>query len=129
MNLAAKHPLSPAPRLSLLLVVVVLAAVPLPSTADDATNSVPAKAEKPPPLPLHQIEGNGGSFSTLSAYIVDPARDGEPVGSLRYGVVQIVVHDAHVTQIEKTERVRLDNLGLTATQAHQPAARATIINA
>jgi hypothetical protein len=30
------------------------------------------------------------------------------VASLRYGVVQIVVHDAQVTQIEKTERVRLD---------------------
>jgi hypothetical protein len=30
------------------------------------------------------------------------------VGSLRYGVVQIVVHDAQVTQIEKTERVRLE---------------------
>lgn len=29
------------------------------------------------------------------------------VGSLRYGVVQIVVHDSHVTQIETTERVRL----------------------
>jgi len=28
--------------------------------------------------------------------------------SLRYGVVQIVVHDGQVTQIEKTERVRLD---------------------
>jgi hypothetical protein len=30
------------------------------------------------------------------------------VVSLRYGVVQIVVHDSKVTQIEKTERVRLD---------------------
>ena len=30
------------------------------------------------------------------------------VGSLNYGVVQIVVHDSQVTQIEKTERVRLD---------------------
>lgn len=30
------------------------------------------------------------------------------VHSLRYGVVQIVVHDGQVTQIEKTERVRLD---------------------
>ncbi len=30
------------------------------------------------------------------------------VSSLRYGVVQIVVHDSQVTQIEKTERVRLD---------------------
>ncbi len=32
----------------------------------------------------------------------------EQVGSLRYGVVEIVVHDSQVTQIEKTERVRLD---------------------
>jgi hypothetical protein len=30
------------------------------------------------------------------------------VASLRFGVVQIVVHDSLVTQIEKTERVRLD---------------------
>ena len=30
------------------------------------------------------------------------------VASLRYGVVQVVVHDSQVTQIEKTERVRLD---------------------
>jgi hypothetical protein len=30
------------------------------------------------------------------------------VGTLHYGVVQIVVHDSQVTQIEKTERVRLE---------------------
>jgi hypothetical protein len=30
------------------------------------------------------------------------------VGSLRFGTVQIVVHDSQVTQIDKTERVRLD---------------------
>ena len=30
------------------------------------------------------------------------------VGSMRFGVVQIVVHDSQVTQIDKTERVRLD---------------------
>ena len=30
------------------------------------------------------------------------------VGSLRFGLVHIVVHDSRVTQIEKTERVRLD---------------------
>ena len=29
------------------------------------------------------------------------------VGSLRYGVVQVVVHDSQVTQVEKTERFRL----------------------
>lgn len=31
----------------------------------------------------------------------------QQVRSLRYGVVQITVHDARVTQIEKTERVRV----------------------
>ena len=30
------------------------------------------------------------------------------VASLRFGVVQIVVHDAQVVQIERTEKVRLD---------------------
>jgi len=33
---------------------------------------------------------------------------GEKVASLRYGVVQIVVHDRQVTQIERTEKTRLD---------------------
>ena len=32
----------------------------------------------------------------------------EQVNSLKYGVVEIVVHDSQVTQIEKTERLRLD---------------------
>ncbi|HEX7576995.1 MAG TPA: YezD family protein [Verrucomicrobiae bacterium] len=30
------------------------------------------------------------------------------VGSLRYGAVEIVVHDSRVIQIEKIERLRLD---------------------
>ena len=32
----------------------------------------------------------------------------QQVKSLRYGVVEIVVHNSKVIQIEKTERVRLD---------------------
>jgi hypothetical protein len=32
----------------------------------------------------------------------------DQVASLRYGVVQIVVHDSQVVQIERTEKVRLD---------------------
>lgn len=32
----------------------------------------------------------------------------EQVASLRFGVVQIVVHDSRVVQIERTEKVRLD---------------------
>jgi hypothetical protein len=30
------------------------------------------------------------------------------VESLRYGAVQIVVHEARVVQIEKTEKIRFD---------------------
>jgi hypothetical protein len=33
----------------------------------------------------------------------------EKVRTLRFGVVQIVVHDSKVTQIERTERTRLNN--------------------
>jgi hypothetical protein len=32
----------------------------------------------------------------------------QSVGSLRYGIVEIVVHDSRVIQIEKTERLRLE---------------------
>ena len=32
------------------------------------------------------------------------------VQSLRFGVVQIVVHDSKVTQIERTEKTRLQNV-------------------
>jgi hypothetical protein len=49
-----------------------------PQTTSTAAPTAPA--EKPAPLPLHQIEGNGGIFATLSAYIVNPPRNGEAVG-------------------------------------------------
>ena len=54
------------------------------------TNAM-ATAEKPMPLPLHEIEGNGGVFSTLSAYLVNPPRNGEPVGrpSVGFGYIDI----------------------------------------
>jgi hypothetical protein len=32
----------------------------------------------------------------------------QQVNSLRFGVVEIIVHESQVTQIEKTERLRLD---------------------
>ena len=51
------------------------------------------------------------------------------VGSLRYGVVQIIVHDGHVTQIEKTERVRLDSRDRIVTRVGHPAATVTNSNA
>ena len=33
----------------------------------------------------------------------------QKVQSLRFGVVQIVVHDSKVTQIERTEKIRMPN--------------------
>lgn len=33
------------------------------------------------------------------------------VNSLRFGVIQIVVHDSRVVQIERTEKVRFDQQG------------------
>ena len=33
----------------------------------------------------------------------------EKVETLRYGVVQIVVHDSRVTQIERTEKTRVES--------------------
>ena len=54
----------------------------------------------------------------MSSLIIPPTptADGQPewlgivrnhVENLRYGVVQLVVHDGRVTQIERTEKVRL----------------------
>lgn len=34
----------------------------------------------------------------------------DKVENLRYGVVQIVIHDSKVTQIERTERTRLSGV-------------------
>ena len=44
-----------------------------------ATNAVVA-SDKGAPLPLHDVEGNGGVLVTQSAYIVNPPREGQPVG-------------------------------------------------
>ncbi len=38
----------------------------------------------------------------------------EQVGKLRYGTVEIIVHDSRVTQIELTERQRLDRAATDA---------------
>jgi hypothetical protein len=46
------------------------------------------------------------------------------VASLRFGVVQIVVHDSQVVQIERTEKVRLDKqpTGIKQTPTGYPEA-------
>jgi hypothetical protein len=77
---------------------------------DTTTNATPAnatpsaKSEKPPPLPLHQIEGNGGIFSTLSAYIVNPPRNGEPVGRPAVGFAYVDLgHGQNLEALTLTE--------------------------
>jgi len=74
-------------RFTIFLAALLLAARWSVNADETSTNAPPAQpapaakpAEKGAPLPLHQIEGNGGIFSTLSAYIVNPPRNGEPVG-------------------------------------------------
>lgn len=72
--------------------LLAVSLLPWSAAADGpATNTAPAKAEKPAPLPLHQIEGNGGIFSTLSAYLVNPPRNGEPVGRPSVGFAYVNV--------------------------------------
>jgi hypothetical protein len=79
--------------------------------ADDTTTNAPpanagaaAKSEKPPPLPLHQIEGNGGIFATLSAYIVNPPRNGEPIGRPSIGFAYVNLgHEVNLEAFTITE--------------------------
>ena len=52
-------------------------------------------------LPKNLRAGVGDDLKWLELVI-------QQVGSLRFGVVEIVVHDGRVIQIEKTERLRLD---------------------
>jgi len=58
----------------------------------------------------------GEPMTTQTRSAVEGEEPGEPewlnlvrqqVGSLRYGIVQIIVHEGGVIQIEKTERLRL----------------------
>jgi hypothetical protein len=91
---------------------------------EPGTNSPPAAAkpaEKAAPLPLHQIEGNGGIFSTLSAYIVNPPRNGELLGRPSVGFAYVNLgHGDNLEALTVTEspwkRLELgyawDSLGL-----------------
>ena len=79
-----------------------------PVAAQPAEKAQPVEkaqpAEKPAPLPLHQIEGNGGIFSTLSAYIVNPPRNGEPVGRPSVGFTYVNLgHEVNLEALTVTE--------------------------
>ena len=64
----------------LLLALVLTAPAAARAQAQGTSTPASAQPDKPAPLPLHEIEGSGGIFSTLSAYIVNPPRNGEAVG-------------------------------------------------
>ena len=79
-----------------LWLTALLLATGLGTKADEIQTNVPAAkpaesaaTEKGAPLPLHQIEGNGGIFCTLSAYIVNPPRNGEAVGRPSVGFAYV----------------------------------------
>jgi hypothetical protein len=58
-------------------------------------------------MPTTTIDSNSVSaHSPLPEWV---ALVREKVEGLRYGVVQLVVHDGRVTQIERTEKTRLTN--------------------
>ena len=56
---------------------------------------------------------------TTTSNEAEPARwlevVNEQVNHLRFGIVQIVVHDGRVVQIEKTEKIRFDKANEDAT--------------
>ncbi|AHF89021.1 uncharacterized small protein [Opitutaceae bacterium TAV1] len=53
----------------------------------------------------HAIDNSRTTVTSLPPDWLEIVR--EKVAGLRYGVVQIVVHDGKVTQIERTEKTRL----------------------
>jgi hypothetical protein len=62
-----------------------------------------------PPKPSQQIDPMSDTNSSASSS--EPTWLGlvrQKVEGLNYGVVQIVVHDHRVTQIERTEKTRID---------------------
>jgi len=83
-------------RHTIFLAALLFAAARSVNADESPTNTPPAQpppvakvTEKGPPLPLHQIEGNGGIFATLSAYIVNPPRNGEPIGRPAVGFAYV----------------------------------------
>jgi hypothetical protein len=65
--------------------------------AEDAEAAVSEPASAPP-FPLHSVEGVGGSFAVHSAYLVNPAKEGEIFGLPSLGAMH--VHFGHGRRLE-----------------------------
>jgi hypothetical protein len=59
----------------------------------------------PAPQPDHEVADPFTEPSAAAPWLTVVA---EKVKTIRYGVVQIVVHDSKVVQIERTERTRFE---------------------
>ncbi len=60
--------------------------------------------DEPPPLPLHGIEGSGGVFSTYTAYLVNPAREGKVFGLPSLGEAYVSLGNGrHLSALTLTE--------------------------
>ncbi len=60
--------------------------------------------------------------SALSVQLL--AQIAEAIRTIRFGVVQITIHDSRVVQIEKAERIRVSPADLTAGGADEEPSRA-----
>jgi hypothetical protein len=99
------------PILALVLLSSSVAFAEDPAPAKDTPADKPAAAD-PPPLPLHQFEGNGGLFVTPQAYLVNPCPDGKFFGLPALGYIHVNMgHGRHLEAITVTgtlaERVEL----------------------
>ena len=50
-----------------------------------------------------------GAVSTLSEARFASERIASVIGDMRYGTVEITIHDGKVVQIDRTERIRIPN--------------------
>ena len=80
--------------------VLLVAIWPVASVGEEAA------AKEPPPLPLHTVEGNGGIFATNSAYLVNPAKEGEIIGLPSVGTAFVGMgHGRWLTALTVTETI------------------------
>ncbi len=72
-------------------------------------SATPAQDSSPDPAPLAPkgAQTTGGMSQNDSGDWVDVLR--QHVASLRFGVIQVVIHEGRVVQIERTEKYRLPN--------------------
>jgi hypothetical protein len=69
-----------------------------------AAIAVEAEQQSPPPLPFHSVEGVGGAFSTSSAYLVNPAKEGDVFGLPSIGGIYVHVGNGrHLAALTVTE--------------------------